>query len=130
MGIIFNAGKEYKKANKYLNDLLYIVKNESVVLQLRKYGDLGVKELSNATPKDTGLTSTSWYYEIEIGEETTKIIWKNSNIADWAPIAILLQYGHATRNGGYVEGNDYINPAMEKVFKDIAEEAWKELKNA
>ena len=97
---------------------------------LNKYGRLGVEALKEATPKDTGKTSESWYYTIE--EETNgnlKIVWRNSNIAnEWAPVAILLQYGHATGNGGYVQGRDYINPAIDKIFHRIADDAWEEVK--
>ena len=96
---------------------------------LNKYGRLGVEALKEATPKDTGKTSESWYYTIdEDSKGTLKIVWRNSNLGnDWAPIAILLQYGHATGNGGYVQGRDYINPAIDKVFHRIADEAWEEV---
>ena len=95
---------------------------------LNKYGKLGVDALKEATPKDTGKTSASWSYEVTEENGCMKIIWRNSNLGDgWAPIAILLQYGHATRNGGYVKGIDYINPAMAPIFEEIAQEAWKEV---
>lgn len=96
---------------------------------LDKYGEIGVEALSNATPVDTGLTARSWYYRIEQPREgITKLCFYNSNIADgWAPIAILLQYGHATRNGGWVEGIDYINPAIKPIFEKIAKTAWEEV---
>ena len=94
---------------------------------LDKYGKRGVEALANATPKDSGKTAESWSYEIE--EEPNgnmKIVWRNSNLGDgWAPIAILLQYGHATRNGGYVE--DHINPAIDSIFHRMADDAWKEV---
>lgn len=96
---------------------------------LEKYGKRGVEALRAATPKDTGLTADSWTYEIE--EESNgrlKIVWHNTNIANgWVPVAILLQYGHATGNGGYVQGRDYINPAIESIFNQMANEAWKEV---
>ena len=97
---------------------------------LNKYGRLGVEALKEATPKDTGKTSESWFYTIEEGSDgNLKIVWRNSNLGDdWAPIAILLQYGHATGNGGYVQGRDYINPAIDKIFHRIADEAWEEVK--
>lgn len=96
---------------------------------LNKYGKRGVEALREATPKDTGKTADSWIYEIEEDENgNLKIVWSNTNVVnDWAPIAILLQYGHATRNGGYVQGRDYINPAIESIFKNMADEAWKEV---
>ena len=96
---------------------------------LDKYGRLGVEALKEATPKDTGKTSESWYYTIEEEKNgNLKIVWRNSNLGNgWAPIAILLQYGHATGNGGYVQGQDYINPALDKVFHRIADDAWEEV---
>ena len=98
---------------------------------LNKYGKLGVEALKEATPKDTGKTSESWTYEVVEGKDgNLKIVWSNTNLGNgWAPIAILLQYGHATGNGGYVQGIDYINPAIDKVFHRIADEAWEEVNN-
>ncbi len=96
--------------------------------KLDKYGRLGVDALSAATPVDTGETAASWSYEIERGENSTSLIFKNSNATDQGdPIAILLQYGHATGNGGYVKGIDYINPALKPIFEQIANEAWQEV---
>lgn len=95
---------------------------------LHKYGKRGVEYLKEATPKDTGKTAESWTYSIEEDNGSYKIVWSNTNVADgWTNIAVLLQYGHATRNGGYVKGVDYINPAIEKVFNNLAEDAWKEV---
>jgi hypothetical protein len=94
---------------------------------LGKYGRRGVKVLEEATPKDTGLTANSWSYDIEEYENGMRIVWKNSNVQNGQLIAILLQYGHATRNGGYVQGIDYINPAISAVFQEMADDAWKEV---
>ena len=97
---------------------------------LTKYGELGVKALKEATPKDTGLTAESWYYEIKFDRKNNNytIEWKNSNCTEEGyQIAVMLQYGHATNNGGYVEGHDYINPTMEPIFKKLADDAWKEV---
>lgn len=94
---------------------------------LNKYGKEGVEALREATPKDTGKTANSWYYTIEKGKDTISITWSNSNIVDGVPIAIILQYGHATGTGGYVEGRDYINPAMRPIFDRIAARAWGEV---
>ena len=90
-----------------------------------------MEALREATPKDTGKTADSWTYEIvEEKNGNLKIVWHNTNIAnDWVPVAILLQYGHATGNGGYVQGRDYINPAIESIFHQLADEAWKEVSN-
>lgn len=96
---------------------------------LSKYGELGISALEEATPKDTGKTSKSWGYRVSITNRGASIIWTNSNIVDGVPIAVILQYGHATRNGGYVEGVDYINPALQPVFDDILKRVWKEVTN-
>lgn len=93
---------------------------------LDKYGQMGVATLSAATPKDTGETAESWDYIIERGPTESKIIWTNSNVNKGVVIAILLQYGHGTGTGGYVVGQDYINPAMIPIFENIAKSAWKE----
>ena len=94
---------------------------------LDKYGKLGVSALSAVTPVNTSLTEHSWYYTIE-RESNNRVTlnFNNSNIQNGCPIAIILQYGHATRNGGWVEGHDYINPAIRPLFNKLAEEAWKE----
>ncbi len=97
---------------------------------LNKYGKRGVELLRTATPIDTGETADSWGYEVVRENGRYKIYWTNDNIHDGVSIAIILQYGHATKNGGYVEGIDYINPALEEVFTDMAEELWREVVDA
>lgn len=94
---------------------------------LDKYGRKGVAALSSATPVDTGLTASSWFYKIENKNGVAKIEFHNSNIQNGVPIAVILQYGHGTRNGGYVVGRDYINPAIQPVFDELAKNAWKEV---
>ena len=94
-------------------------------LQLGVVGEEGVQALAKATPKDTGKTASSWYYTIEEKPGVITITWNNSNIVNHVPIAIILQYGHATRNGGWVEGTDYINPVTKEIFDKLAEQAWK-----
>lgn len=94
---------------------------------LDKYGREGVAALASATPVDTGLTANSWHYEIEQKKGSVSISFYNTNIQNGVPIAIILQYGHATRNGGWVQGRDYINPAIQPVFDKIANSAWKEV---
>ena len=94
---------------------------------LDKYGREGVNALASATPKESGMTAASWSYKIEKSGSSTTISFYNANVHNGVNIAIILQYGHGTRNGGYVQGRDYINPAMRPVFDKIAEDAWKEI---
>lgn len=94
---------------------------------LEKYARAGVAALASATPVNTGLTATSWDYEIRKEKNKILIYWTNSNIQNGVPIAVILQYGHGTNNGGYVQGRDYINPAIRPIFDEIAENAWKEV---
>lgn len=95
---------------------------------LNEYGQKGVEALRAATPKDTGLTANSWNYRIEMNNDGAGIYFENSNVQKgYANVAILLQYGHATRNGGWVEGIDYINPALKPVFDELAEKVWAEV---
>lgn len=113
---------------KNLSSFLEKTKEKLNLGLLDKYGREGVAALQAATPKDTGKTSESWYYKIERKNGSVSLTFHNSNKNKGVPIAIILQYGHATRNGGYVEGVDYINPALRPIFDKIAEEAWKEVK--
>ena len=94
---------------------------------LDKYGREGVAALACATPVDTGLTASSWYYEIKRQNGVVALNFCNSNVNNGIPIAIILQYGHGTRNGGWVEGRDYINPAIQPIFDRIANDAWREV---
>lgn len=94
---------------------------------LDKYGRAGVEALASATPVDSGETANSWYYEITNSNGSAKITFNNSNIQNGVPIAVILQYGHGTRNGGWVEGRDYINPAIQPIFDRIANNAWREV---
>lgn len=96
---------------------------------LKKYGQMGVEALSAATPVDTGLTAASWSYELIQNKDGIGIEWRNDNVVDHVNIAVILQYGHATRNGGWVKGRDYINPALQPIFDNIAKESWKEVRN-
>lgn len=123
--ITFKQKGDFKKLTRYLERA-----KEAVNLGvLDKYGREGVAALSAATPVDTGLTANSWYYEIEHTKETVSISFYNSNIQNGVPIAIILQYGHGTHNGGYVKGRDYINPAIRPIFDKIRDDAWKEVTN-
>lgn len=97
---------------------------------LDKYGQMGVIALQQNTPKDSGKTAESWTYEIERTEDRTNIYWVNTNENKGVVIAVILQYGHGTGTGGYVQGRDYINPAMRPIFDQIAEEAWEEVRSS
>ena len=94
---------------------------------LDKYGREGVAALSSATPVDSGLTAKSWYYEIVRKGDSVSINFNNSNIQNGVPIAVILQYGHGTGTGGWVEGRDYINPSIQPIFDSIVERAWREV---
>ena len=95
--------------------------------KLKKFGEAGVEALKNATPRDTGMTAESWSYEIVQDKGRTSIFWKNSNIVDGVCVAIILHYGHGTRNGGFVEGKNYITPAIQPILDQMAEAVWKEV---
>jgi hypothetical protein len=94
---------------------------------VEKYGPAGVAALASATPRDTGLTASSWVYEVRPSRGGVTIFWKNTNIVNGVPVAILIQYGHASKSGSYVQGKDYINPALRPIFDKIAEDIWKEV---
>lgn len=94
---------------------------------LNKYGQEGVNALSSVTPKDTGQTASKWGYRVEKTSLGFSIVWSNSNIIDGTPIAVILQYGHGTKNGGYVQGRDYINPALQPIFDKILNNVWMEV---
>ena len=121
--ITFRQKGDFSKVTRYLER----VNKAAKISDLDKYGREGVAALASATPVDTGLTASSWYYVIETENGRTKINFCNSNIQSGVPIAIILQYGHATRNGGWVEGRDYINPAIQPIFDKIVNNAWREV---
>ena len=125
MKISFKQKGDFSKLNSYLVKAKKAVKFPD----LDRFGIEGVAALASATPVDTGLTASSWYYEIERKNGSVTISFNNSNIQNGVPIAIILQYGHGTGTGGWVEGRDYINPAIKPVFDDIANEAWREVTN-
>ncbi len=118
---------DFKKTERFLNRMK---KNDYIKNVLNKYGEIGVRALSNATPVDSGTTASSWDYEIIISRRSSIIYWTNNNINNGVNIAIILQYGHGTGTGGYVQGYDYINPAMKSIFDKIANEAWEEVTSA
>lgn len=121
--ITFKIKGDYKRAERYFKRL-----TQKKYLQiLDKYGKQGVEALAAATPKDTGHTAESWRYEIETGPNSSSIIFVNDNINKYVNIAVILQYGHATRNGGWVEGRDYNNPAVQPLFDEMVKKAWEEV---
>lgn len=121
--ISFRQKGDFSKLTRYMEKAKSAVK----LSNLDKYGKQGVSALSSATPVDTGKTANSWYYEIEYAKDSVTITFNNSNIQNGVPIAVILQYGHGTGTGGWVQGRDYINPAIRPVFDNIAKEAWEEV---
>ena len=101
--------------------------NAFKTIDLTKYGEKGVAALQAATPTRTGLTASSWYYKIEKSGSRIILSFLNSNVNKGVPIAIILQYGHGTNNGGWVQGRDYINPALRPIFDEMVEAIWKEV---
>lgn len=121
--IKFRQKGDFSKLTRFLEKAKNVVR----IGDLDKYGREGVAALSSATPVDSGLTASSWYYKVEHTNGSAKINFYNSNIQNGVPIAIILQYGHGTGNGGWVQGRDYINPAIQPLFDKIAENAWREV---
>ena len=123
MGVSFRHKGDFSRVTKYLEK----AKRNASVRDLERFGREGVAALSSATPVDTGLTANSWTYEITRSNGSATISFHNTNIQNGVPIAIILQYGHGTRNGGWVQGRDYINPAIQPIFDRLANEAWREV---
>lgn len=123
--ILFDSKGDYKKTDTFLRHLLH---RDSMAI-LKKYGELGVERLKEATPKRTGKTANSWSYVIEKKGNDYTLTWKNSNIAEWIPVVILLQYGHGTRGGTWVQGRDFINPAIRPIFDQLSKELRREVSN-
>ena len=121
--IKFRHKGDFSKVTKYFEEL----KEADRFKILDKYGRDGVAALASATPVDSGVTANSWYYTVETKNGSASISFHNSNIQNGVPIAIILQYGHGTRNGGWVEGRNYIDPAIQPVFDQIVEHAWREV---
>lgn len=121
--ISFRQKGDFSKLNRYFER----IREAARIGVLDKYGREGVAALASATPVDTGVTANSWYYEINRQNGSVSLEFKNSNVNEGVSIAIILQYGHATGNGGWVQGRDYINPAIQPIFDKIADNAWKEV---
>jgi hypothetical protein len=125
VGIKVTNSGSFAKTQAFLQRM----KDREQYKALEKYGPIGVAALANATPKDTAITANAWYYEIAQRPGYFAIHWLNSHLEDPGriPVAVLIQYGHATGNGGYVQGVDYINPALAPIFDQIVAEMWKEV---
>lgn len=121
MALVFTSKGSFKKTEDFLERM----SKESIFIVLDKYGQEGVRALAQATPTRSGLTAESWTYEIVQKHGRHAIIFHNTNLQDGVPVAILIQYGHATGTGGYVEGYDYINPIIRPLFDRIANDVWK-----
>ena len=117
---------DFSKTLRYLDYSKKAIKN----MNLEAYAEEGLQALRAATPVDSGETADSWTYDIIKTDEGVTIQFNNTNINDRVNIAIILQYGHGTGTGGYVEGRDYINPALRPIFDRLAEEAWKEVERS
>lgn len=117
-----NTGN-FQKTDRFLSGLIGV----HYMRKLKKYGEKGVAALREATPKDSGKTAEAWSYEITQEPGRTAIYWKNSHVENGVNIAVILQYGHGTRTGGFVEGIDYITPAIRPIFEEMADEVWKEV---
>ena len=124
MPVVISHKGDFSKTSRFFKR----IRSKQIYKRLEAYGQMGVDALREATPKRTGKTADSWSYEIKITDRFVTITWKNSNVVDdWANVAVLIQYGHATRGGAYVKGIDYINPAMRPVFEKMAQEVWMEV---
>lgn len=122
----FSASGDWRRTEKFLNAM----KKQDFWKILNRYGQMGVDALSQATPTDSGKTADSWYYKVydKSKNQTSTIVWYNDNNEGGSNVAVLIQYGHGTKNGGYVQGTDYINPAMRPIFDRIANDLWAEIK--
>ena len=121
--ISFRQKGDFSKLDHYFER----VKEAAKIGVLDKYGQAGVSALSSATPVESGKTASSWYYEIKRQNGSVSLEFYNSNVNKGVPIAVILQFGHGTGTGGWVQGRDYINPAIQPVFDNIAEKAWREV---
>lgn len=124
--ITFRHRGSLSKTTKFLERAKHIVRFSN----LDKFGREGVAALASATPVESGLTASSWYYEIENSNSGLKIVFKNSHVNKGVQIAVIIQYGHGTGTGGWVEGRDYINPAIQPIFDKMVDELWREVTRA
>ena len=121
---------KHRGSFKHLEKFMKNADKETCLAILERYGRIGCAALASATPKESGETAAAWGYQIEKTSSGYSVVWTNSNVQDGVNIAIILQYGHGTGTGGYVQGKDYINPALGPVFDGLARDAWKEIMSA
>jgi len=121
--ISFTQKGDFSKTLNWLDSLKHVFRSGI----LDRYGQKGVEVLQTATPVDSGVTASSWYYKVQNDASGATLSFHNSNIVNGVPIAIILQYGHGTGTGGWVEGRDYINPAIQPIFDELTEQLWKEV---
>lgn len=131
MPVVLTTKGDFSKSLKFLNNLRW----KKLTRKADKYGKMGVDALKQATPRDTGTTAESWFYEVYSNDNRLTIYWCNRNLAGnpgryQVNVAVLIQYGHATRNGGFVVGYDYINPTMLPIFEKIAKDLWMEVSSS
>ena len=124
-GITLEASGSYSSTTTWLQR----IGRMSIESQLARYGAKGVKALASSTPVETGKTASSWSYSVTRKGDTWILSWENTNVVRGVPIAIILQYGHVTGTGGWVQGRDYINPAVKPLMDEIAEGVWRTVKN-
>lgn len=122
-GITFRHRGDFKKTERFLKKSM----GRDYMKVLDRFGAEGVSALSAATPIKTGETASSWSYEIVQNDNGFSIVWNNSHVEKGVNIAVILQYGHGTRTGGWVEGVDYVNPALRPIFEQLADSAWREV---
>lgn len=123
MGFEVTTTGDFKKTETFLTRL----NGDSIFRSLDRFGQLGVNALASATPTRSGLTASSWYYQVIRRRGRYTIEWLNHNTVNGANVAILIQYGHGTGTGGYVRGRDFINPAIQPIFDQIANDVWNEV---
>ena len=121
--ITFSQSGDFSNTEQFLKN----VANDSFFANLESYGQAGVRALADNTPRDSGETAMSWGYKVIRSRTNPGIEWYNTNVNDGTNVAILIQYGHATKSGGYISGRDYINPVIRPIFDKIAEDIWKKV---
>ena len=126
MQISFTSKGDFSRTEKFLRKVI----SGDLYRSLSGYGKTGVAALSSATPVDSGVTAASWGYQVDISQDGARITWSNDHMAGGVPVVIMLQYGHGTGTGGYVQGRDFINPAIKPVMDKVADAVWKEVVSA